>query len=119
MEWNTYLTKQFKEYAKMYFRGRLPKRVKVSWGVATGSKKDRFTLDGVTERYPSTWGDDVHEFYITIDWGLRHFDALMCIVLLHEMAHVATWNGEKVDHGPKWKAEISRLIKAGAYDKLF
>lgn len=43
------------------------------------------------------------------------------IALLHEMVHINLFdeNGDPdADHGPRFKGEIKRLMKAGAYDNL-
>jgi hypothetical protein len=40
-------------------------------------------------------------------------------VLLHEMAHASVGWGERQHHGPKWRREIARLVRIGAYEGLF
>jgi predicted metal-dependent hydrolase len=47
---------------------------------------------------------------------LQAFPTLVFITLLHEMAHVKM--GYRAQHGKKFKAELLRLHKIGAYDGL-
>ena len=56
---------------------------------------------------------DAVELSIRVE--LRASIHLTLIVLLHEMAHIAH---PKAGEGPAHKAEIRRLLRAGAYDRL-
>jgi SprT-like family len=43
------------------------------------------------------------------------------IALLHEMIHLKLYieNGDPgEDHGPRFRSELTRLMKEGAYDRL-
>lgn len=61
---------------------------------------------------------------IVIDSKLRQHFSLVCIVLLHEMAHANLdclgYRGYLEDggHGMVYQAELARLFQAGAYDGL-
>jgi predicted metal-dependent hydrolase len=53
---------------------------------------------------------------INIAYYLQYVPSQCIITVLHEMAHVKL--GRKVGHGKKFKAELLRLHKVGAYDGL-
>jgi hypothetical protein len=53
---------------------------------------------------------------IEIERGLRGHHRMSCIVLLHEMIHASL--PYSIDHGPRFKREVKRLFKLGAYDDL-
>jgi hypothetical protein len=53
---------------------------------------------------------------IYINKALTNWGRCVRIVLLHEMAHVSL--PQHVEHGPRFKRRIRRLVKQGAYDDL-
>jgi hypothetical protein len=61
---------------------------------------------------------------ISISPGLKNFQSLCYLVLLHELAHayleVQGYKGYPGDggHGMRFQAELDRLYHAGAYDSL-
>jgi len=61
---------------------------------------------------------------VVIDSKLRQHFSLVCIVLLHEMAHANLdclgYRGYPEDggHGMLYQAELARLFQAGCYDGL-
>jgi hypothetical protein len=63
--------------------------------------------------------------FIEISDDILRSEKLVRILLLHEMVHSKLFlqshrHDEKQEHGhgPRFRAEIKRLISAGAYDKL-
>jgi hypothetical protein len=62
--------------------------------------------------------------YILIDSGLRGYENLTSLVLLHEMAHayldLQDYKGYPVDggHGMRFQVELDRLYRIGALDGL-
>lgn len=63
--------------------------------------------------------------FIEISDDILRSERLVRILLLHEMAHSTLFlqshhRDEKQEHGhgPRFRAEIKRLMSAGAYDKL-
>ena len=62
-------------------------------------------LDGA--RYPA---------YIYLNAKLKTFDVYLRATLLHEMCHVKLLN--RHGHGPKFKKELKRLQRIGAYDDI-
>lgn len=118
-EWQKYLCNLYREYREKYFRDRLPVEVNVRFGIcAREFPKRNYHTAGFMQDFDRKWVGSVgKEYDITIDWEYRHLEDVVCIVLLHEMAHVVV-SGEWPSHGPKFKAEIRRLIRVGAYDDL-
>lgn len=96
------LRDQFLTFNVLYFGGQLPTDTIVIW-----SRKLRPTVCGEYD------GDDT----IAINATLRNFRPCWKSTLLHEMAHLAT-HEEAAEHGPKWKREMARLMKLGAFDDL-
>jgi hypothetical protein len=63
--------------------------------------------------------------FIEISDDILRSEKLVRILLLHEMAHSKLFlqshrrdQKQEQGHGPRFRAEIKRLISAGAYDKL-
>jgi hypothetical protein len=63
--------------------------------------------------------------FVEISDAILHSEKLVRILLLHEMVHSKLFlqsheRDEKQEHGhgPRFRAEIKRLMSAGAYDKL-
>lgn len=115
-QWEKYLWSLYDEFERKYFRGRMPRRINVRWGIAASvGQKFEDTLSGHAAEYKCTYGRLVDsEWEIIIDWTIRDFDDIVCITLLHEMAHVVA--DPSCGHGPRWRAEIHRLKRIGAYD---
>ena len=120
------LKRQYNYFNREYFDGKLPKNASVIWSRVKKFTKLRHTrdyhhlkpvaaadcrvansIDGVALRPPR----------IRIAWNMRTCPTICKIHLLHEMAHIPTWN-EPREHGPLWKREIHRLIEAGAFTPL-
>src|SRR5208337_1872774 len=63
---------------------------------------------------------DIHTIYILDE--LRKFPDVVCVTLLHEMAHASLPEYESYqhfdDHGPQFHVKIDHLYKMGAYDGL-
>lgn len=121
-QWEKELYKIYDEYERKYFRGRMPKRVMVVFGIGCAESRDGTRLLGYVASYNSLWGRNVQknaEYKITIDWETRHIMDQVRITLLHEMVHIVVNDNNKCyGHGPKFKREIRRLMRAGAYDGL-
>lgn len=61
------------------------------------------------------------EMAIHISGNIAPFEGLTKIALLHEMIHIKLHadNGDPDEnHGPRFKAEVKRLMSEGAYDNL-
>lgn len=97
--------KQFyRKYNRKYFSNKLTDRVEVCWSTLG-------TDDMLGRCCPI--GDGFVILLFTPAAGREH---TMNMTLLHEMAHIATVD-EPQAHGPKWKAEMRRLAKIGAFDR--
>lgn len=96
--------KQFyRKYNRKYFSNKLTDRVEVCWSTLGGNHYGRTQelVDG---------------FLLLLYDPASTEEKAMHMTLLHEMAHIATWS-ERRSHGPKWKAEMRRLAKIGAFDR--
>ena len=63
--------------------------------------------------------------FIEVSDDILRSEKLVCILLLHEMAHSKLFlprhrrdKKQEVGHGPRFRAEIKRLMSTGAYDQL-
>lgn len=88
-------------YNRRYFGNKLPADVTCIW------------LDaGPLGR----WDSDINR--IAINRKLKPWSKVWKETLLHEMAHVAT-DDEREGHGPRWRKEMLRLARIGAFDNLW
>ena len=95
----------WKYYNRAYWDGKLPANTVVVWA-ALGD--DRF---GETEQEPNG------RFVIRLDPVKNHERNVAKTTILHENCHIVTY-GEKPDHGPRWLAELHRIMLEGAFDDL-
>lgn len=114
-DWNKYLYAIFDEYNRKYFKGKLPsKETTVTFKIFD---RDEFCY-GACAKYNEQQGRNKWDsWHIGVNWELRHWDVVVRMTMLHEMAHLAT-RFESGSHGSLWKAEIKRLIRSGAFDDL-
>lgn len=96
----TRLQSAYHDYNRLYFRSQLPSNVMVKWVK-------------MEKHYGRAGGG-----LIEISTYIKNFPDFWQMTLLHEMAHVAT-DSEKADHGPRWRREMRRLARIGAFDKLW
>lgn len=96
----TRLAAAYREYNKLYFSNKLPHDIDVKW------KKNMPPI--------GLWIAGT----ILINAAYKKEHMIWRLTLLHEMAHVAT-AAEKAEHGPRWKREMRRLARIGAFDKLW
>lgn len=87
----------YRRHNKHWFRGRLP-QCRVRW---SKHLRDMAEYDG--------------DQSIKINAAFKDWPGAWNMSLLHEMAHVAT-RSECIEHGPRFKAEMLRLARAGAFD---
>jgi hypothetical protein len=96
----TKLKRTFLHYNRRFFSSALPTDTIVKWA-DLGPMFGIFYSDG----------------RLLVSKKHRKWNSVWRITLLHEMAHVAT-NSEHAAHGPRWKREMKRLMRIGAFDKL-
>jgi len=95
----------YDEYNKLYFGNQLPK-IPVKW-----SRKHTEGCGGVFHHEPMA---------IYLNPGLKGWNRLWCIVLLHEMVHVEQRNDAHIkDHGRKFQNRMKRLVTQGALQALW
>jgi hypothetical protein len=105
------LKRLYRQYNKKYFGNKLPKIL-----VAFATPKE-FLKGGLGKKTLAVTLFK-HEAPVAI-YIRRELDkhwSYIKLDLLHEMAHVAL--PASVNHGPRFKAEMLRLEKAGAFRKL-
>lgn len=105
------LRRLYRQYNKQYFGNKLPK-IPVQFATPT-----EFIKGGLGKRTCAVTlfkHDTPHSIFIRRDPN-KHWSYIK-LDLLHEMAHVAL--PASVNHGPRFKAEMRRLEKAGAFRKL-
>jgi predicted metal-dependent hydrolase len=89
-------------YNRVYFGGQLPNDIEVRF-----ARKPMRNAMGTYCEF-----DELLE----INPEIRRWRRVTCMVLLHEMAHVAT-PGE--NHGPRFQRVMLRLAKMGAFESLW
>jgi predicted metal-dependent hydrolase len=94
----------YKRYNRKYFRGKLPP---ISLRFAK-TEKAVFGYTNFRGNKPIA---------IIISQRIRYWDRLVKQVLLHEMCHVGL--SPRIEHGPKFEAEMRRLARAGAFRGLW
>ena len=96
----TKLKRAFLEYNEQFFGNRLPADTIVKWShslpVMGRFEGNTIIINDYFKRWASVWR----------------------LTLLHEMAHLAT-DSEVEEHGPRWRREMHRLARAGAFDGLW
>jgi hypothetical protein len=105
------LRKYFRVYNESYFDNKLLSSTIVEFGK---------TVKNSDGNYRSK------ENRIVINQDIMEHDVLVCICLLHEMAHAKLYltaycggaNNDDPHHGMLYQAELVRLFNAGAYDGL-
>jgi len=114
-DWSRYLYAIFDEYNRRYFKAELPsKETTVTFELFD---RDEFCY-GACRKYNERLGRNKWQSWnIAVNWELRHWEVVVRMTMLHEMAHLAS-RLESGKHGAQWKAEIKRLIRAGAFDDL-
>jgi len=95
----TKLQQEYLDYNKKYFNNRLPDDIKVKWG--------RSNI------YMGLCFDD----HIMINRELMKWHSIWRMTLLHEMCHLAS-EDECSQHGRRWKKQMWRLMRLGAFNKL-
>jgi len=96
----------YKTYNRTYWDGKLPANATVVW---TGLNKERFG---------ETTTDGNGRFVIRLDVMKNRERNVAKTTILHEMCHVKTYGQDKTDHGPRWLAELHRIMLEGAFDDL-
>lgn len=96
----------YSELNKKWFGFKLP-YVRCGW---SASRKDKRRFYGCTLRIHGS----AHCHYIQINPLFRDWPDTISVTLLHEMVHVKLSN--RGGHGPKFKKEMRRLIRLGAFD---
>lgn len=96
------LKRAYRSYNRRFFGNTLPNPpdVKISWA-DLGNQLMGYQL----------------EDEIVLSRKYHRHDSLWRSTLLHEMCHIATPD-EQLEHGPRWRKELKRLIRAGAFDDL-
>lgn len=86
---------------RLYFKGALP-ALEIVWEPCGDAMGLTHTYDG-----------DAHR--LTFDPALRGYNRIIKLIMLHEMIHVQY---PRIGHGARFKAELQRLWKLGAYEGL-
>lgn len=97
----TKLKDAFLTYNVLYFSGQLATDTIVVWS------------HGLGRNCCGTCDPDL----IRINAALKRFEPVWRTTLLHEMAHLTTQD-ERAEHGKRWKREMRRLMRLGAFDGL-
>lgn len=95
------LRRMYNRLNRLYFGGKLP-AIEVVFEPTGDSMALTHTYDSAAHR-------------LTFDPALRGYNKVIKINMLHEMIHVMY---PTIGHGKRFKAEIARLWKLGAYEKL-
>lgn len=101
------LRRLYNRLNKLWFHSQLPDDTIVRW---------RSRLGAMGMHTDPENGDPSK---IELDVSIRSLPRVIEWVLLHECAHCKVGYGERAHHGPKWRREIKRLVRAGAYEGLF
>lgn len=108
----------YDHYNRRYFGGELPNDIALHFEIHEfmESKEKGHVLFGRYSRRSVNSGRGVrHDIAINTD--TRPFEELVKQILLHEMVHVKL-QGPGRAHGPRFRKEIRRLVRAGAYADL-
>jgi hypothetical protein len=99
---NRNLIRWFRYYNKTFFGGRLKEPEVIQYKLLE-------KYDGILEWEPLS---------LYIDSGLRRYEKVTKITILHEMAHLENGEDYVPEHGMRWNATMDRLYMAGAYEGL-
>lgn len=97
----------YREYNRKYFRGALPPRAKIL-----------MALNWPLDRWGRCERDENGRFTIILNNKLCSLERAFRWTMLHEMAHIPTMK-ESDDHGPKWRKEMRRLARVGAFEDVW
>lgn len=100
----------FRKYNKKYFGGKL---LSVPCYVCLLDGTVMACVEGANN--PDT---DEEMMRILVDPKKHPYFCQAQVSLLHEMCHLALHPDIKHGHGPKWKREVKRIMKLGAFDDL-
>jgi hypothetical protein len=92
-------------YNANYFGGKLPSNTVVEYGEANGAMA-------------ITMKDGGH-FRIIINKTFNPVPRAAHLTLLHEQCHIASWQQELDDHGPRFQHCMRTLALEGAFDELW
>jgi hypothetical protein len=107
----TWLYNWYGFYNVKYFDSKLPPKVKIKIGKGRKFRKWKKVADSLSH-------PEIAKPKITVTYKHRRYPNGLRQHLLHEMAHIATCD-ETEHHGPKWKKEMRRLAKEGAFDDIW
>ena len=116
------LNRRYAQLNRTYYMGKLPKDLTVRWSASM--ERGAFSAAHVHGLTPCDHRYDPPKVcthsYIRIHPDMKRMGVFAEMSLLHEMSHVAALLGDRhlLDHGDRWKSEILRLVKAGAYYSL-
>ena len=103
---NRDLRSLYSRFNALWFNDKLPSDTIVKWASRPTSAMGTYNMVGGTP-------------VIELDPSIKTLPRVIEWVMLHEQCHALIANSERSDHGPKWKAAISRLVRRGAYAGLF
>lgn len=102
-----YLNRMYARFNALYYKGNLPPVPNYWWDFGNSHEAHYLaiarTVRGIV--------------VIRHNVLLRPFTKVVAGNMLHEMAHIATWD-ERAEHGTRWQAEMRRLLRAGAFDTI-
>jgi hypothetical protein len=113
MRSDPYLKRLYNQYNKKYFGNQLPK-IKVHYASPAQFVKRKL---GKTTCAATLYDENHKPVAIVIKKFKRKAYGYIKSDLLHEMVHVAL--PFRVDHGPRFQAEMLRLAMAGAFEKVW
>lgn len=96
------LKRAYLRYNRLYFGNLLPTDIDLKWQKFGGDSLYGCWVEG----------------YISINAKHKKLPKVWKMTLLHEMAHAAT-DTERSEHGPRWRKEMRRLARLGAFDRLW
>lgn len=117
-----HLDRLYDEINADYFEGKLP-RIVVEWSdVLPENALAGAHAHGISPCYQKYCGSDCTSSFIRIHPILKfmEFETIVESSLIHEMAHIKSLLGDKrlARHTPAFRAELRRLMLAGAYDHI-
>ena len=98
---NPSLKRLYTTYNRLWFGGKLQRNTILVYANIPDASAD------ITQTEPPV---------IRIHRNFRTWGRLKRFSLLHEMAHLAT---DVSGHGPRWQREMRRLVRVGAFDRLW
>lgn len=104
------LRERYDKYNKKYFGNQLPKETRVEW------RQIRKSHGGDFLAMPS----GAVGIFINPHLRKSRTEKYALLTLLHEMCHLNLWCQKiRAHHGPKFQAEMKRLAKLGAFEKIW